>query len=659
MKYYNPNMDKPEPTMNEKKIHAKSRSRKAQSILSYNNKVTVQGNAKFLFRFSLRNPVQYIIKIKEIQTVLCVSASLRDFFIFIVQKFHCLKTQKLTISIILLIWGMTPNLTAQMKVNLPENPSITTIAPGIRGYNLGDFNWINWSDVNSYSLKQEFAKLLPGIIRWPGGTNANNYIWQDHINDSTRFNLNKAVDFIRDMNISLQYMVNFGNGSASDAANFTRLCKSNNSYWQNKRISLFNKAEPIDLKFCEIGNESDYSHAWVSAWFGRALSEKIYFRNGSYVNYPAHTTRSLYFYGGDMWRGGWVEEKTIEIHHHKIEAILGEKYLIQSNNVNTIIVPVSYPKIGRDSIYVWAVNTTLTENELESMSVQEIYNLITEPRYSLNSNYFTILGDTAVKVYPPEEMNKGELIYIEYQSVDHDGAFAFRDSIKAVDATVQVGYNVWPDSLLFENNSFCEAFVQSPPDFIIQHTYPDVNDIQLLADEGFYSEIPYLPQQLIQQYLIPGHAYMDSVVSPLRLDSRLGLAITEWSYSNKTCPDCDYKMFNGILGAMNTATFAGLCLEATHHSFINLFSSNFFMLLNVPGNPAVFEIEPHSPGVVVTSSANALRMLNNTIGTNFFSIDSTDIIDNPQIDILTKNFNIAWVSVTALLTWASGAMACR
>jgi hypothetical protein len=119
-------------------------------------------------------------------------------------------------------------------------------------------------------------------------------------------------------------------------------------------------------------------------------------------------------------------------------------------------------------------------------------------------------------VYPPILMNPGKLIYIEYQSVGHDGAFAFRDSIKEADATVQVGYSVWPNDSLFSQSYFRNDFVQSPPDFIIRHTYPSARDIQWLADGNYFSEIPYLPQQLVQS-VISGQDYIDSVTTDLGL----------------------------------------------------------------------------------------------------------------------------------------------
>lgn len=135
-------------------------------------------------------------------------------------------------------------------------------------------------------------------------------------------------------------------------------------------------------------------------------------------------------------------------------------------------------------------------------------------------------------VYPPLPMNAGELIYIEYQSVGHDGAFAFRDAIKAADPAVQIGYSVWPNVKLLSQSFFRQDFVSSPPDFIIQHTYPRSSYMQLLAYYNCFSGIPYLPQQIVQQHIIPGQHYIDSVAAVLGLSQKLGIAITEWSYAD-------------------------------------------------------------------------------------------------------------------------------
>ncbi|MBU0561757.1 MAG: T9SS type A sorting domain-containing protein [Bacteroidetes bacterium] len=286
------------------------------------------------------------------------------------------------------------------------------------------------------------------------------------------------------------------------------------------------------------------------------------------------------------------------------------------------------------------------------MSLQEIYNLMTEPRYLLSANYFTILGDTAVMVFPPVPMNSEELIYIEYQSVGHDGAFAFRDSIKAVDATVQVGYSVWPNDQLLSQNFFRNDFVQSPPDFIIAHTYPNTEDIESLANSNYFSEIPYLPQQLVQ-YVIRGQEMIDSVSLAWSLPQRLGIAITEWSFANAECKECNMDRFDGIIGAINTTMFAASYMEAMHNSSINLVALNFHPLVKKWGLLSLYDITPGSLNLVITSRAHAMRMLNNTIGTKFFTINSADITGNPMIDILTKNPNgsIDTIAIPALKIW--------
>lgn len=562
--------------------------------------------------------------------------------------------------LILLIFSflLLENIKAQIHIDLPENPECTQIPSPVRGFNQGDFSVGSWYQLDSDTFRTEFPSLLPGIIRWPGGTNANNYIWKDYINDSSRFHLVNAVELIRDLNMALQYLANFGNGSAHDAADFIRLCNSNDSYWQNKRTSLFGNNATVNLKICEIGNENNYTHAWVSAWFGRARNEKIYFRDSTYIDFPDYIPDSLYFYGGDMWRGGWIEENTIIVHGHYTDAILGEKYIVQPDDADTIIIPVTYPKIGNDSIYVWTIDTILTMDTIDAMNIQEMYNLITEPQYLLDTNYFSILGDTAVMVYPDTSMNPGELIYIEYQSVEHDGAFAFRDSILAVDTTVKIGYSVWPNDSLFSQTFFRDDFVQSPPDFIIRHTYPNTKDIQQLVDNNYFSEIPYLPQQLVQ-YIISGQQYIDSVTNDLGLSQRLGIAITEWSFANAECDTCKMYLFDGIIGAINTAMFAASYMEAMHDSTINLFALNFHILIRKWGsNLCIYHVTPDSLKFTVTSRAHAMRIINNTIGTKFFMIDSADITGNPMIDILTKNtaegippFTIDTITIPAVKIW--------
>ncbi|MFA5772991.1 MAG: T9SS type A sorting domain-containing protein, partial [Thermoplasmata archaeon] len=168
----------------------------------------------------------------------------------------------------------------------------------------------------------------------------------------------------------------------------------------------------------------------------------------------------------------------------------------------------------------------------------------------------------------------------------------------------------------------------------------------------YFSEILYLPQQLVQ-YIIAGQDYIDSVSTNLGLPLRLGIAITEWSYAINMCKECDRSRFDGIIGATNTAMFAASYMEAMHNSSINLVALNFFTLAAKWGGGSIYDITPGSLNLVITSRAHAMRMLSNTIGTKFFTIDSANIAGNPMISIFTKNPNgsIQTISVPAVKMW--------
>ncbi len=542
------------------------------------------------------------------------------------------------------------DLNAQIQITIPENPVIIYIPNAIRGANQVDADWnLTWNEFNTEIFKTEYQKMYPGVLRWPGGTNGNNYDWQERMNHPELFHLGNCIHFIKEMNLELQYMVNFGIGSAHDAANFARLLRSNNIYWVNKRNSLFGDTARIETTMWELGNEIGYTHAWDKAWFSHAKNECINFRDGSFKSFTDYLADSLYYYGGSLWRGGWVDSPS----DPNYDCILGEKYLVQGNEGDTIYINASFPEIGHDSVKVWIVHDP--DFQIDNLTTEELYHNITEPDNLLDSGLFSFTNDTFfIHVGNNIIVDENDLIYIEYETTGHDGAFAFRDSIKQIDPNIEIGYEIIPDDSLFNQSFFLNDFSNHPPDFFIKHTYPGALKIQTFTKNNLFSEIPYFSSQLaqmIQEY----QTYIDSMAELAGITENIGIALTEWaSHLPNACDTCQLAIFDGVIGAMSAASLGAYYIELLVNNSIDLRALNYFELYTGTYHTGSSLYKRNSFGdFSVTSQGHALRLLYQVAGTKMFLIDTAWVSGNSQIDIWAyENYghsnNIEELSVPAL-----------
>lgn len=99
-----------------------------------------------------------------------------------------------------------------------------------------------------------------------------------------------------------------------------------------------------------------------------------------------------------------------------INSNLGTIKKITSTTVNTTIVKVKFGPIHQDSVIVYAVDTSLSESYISSLTQQQFYDLITQPQYLLAEAYYEILGDSALLVYPNNRLNTNNLVLVEYKT---------------------------------------------------------------------------------------------------------------------------------------------------------------------------------------------------------------------------------------------------
>ena len=352
-----------------------------------------------------------------------------------------------------------------INISLPVTPVIESIPTQWKGYNHGSRT--NVSDYQTTAFSNAFSKMNPGIIRWPGGNSSNNYVWMDHLSDTGKLNLKNVLPFLDTFNVALQIVVNFGNGSAADAAELVSLCNSTDSYYAGLRQSLLNSPNPINVKYWEIGNES--TDAWAFGWSWLGFQENIRFQTGfSDKPFLKNEADDLYYYGGELFREGWVEaiggldNKTAILGHTKF----------YSTAIATDVITVKFPAMDITNVDAVRVYRTPNFDDVwaATASQQELYDAIANPTNLLSPNEFSWTA-TEVTLIPNGGLSVDDFILIEYNSIGHDGAFAFRNAMKTADASIEVGYNVKVEDIQANNSTFQQDFAASPPDFMIKHPY--------------------------------------------------------------------------------------------------------------------------------------------------------------------------------------------
>jgi alpha-L-arabinofuranosidase len=534
------------------------------------------------------------------------------------------------------------SLTYGQSINivLPENPVIDSILPEWKGYNHG--GRVNISEIQTPEFTNAFSKFNPGIIRWPGGNNGNNYRWQKHLNENNKLNLKNLIPFLDSYNVELQIVVNFGNGSATEAAEFVNICNNQNAYYSQLRDSLLNTLNPINVKYWEIGNESTDAWTYGYSWLG--FQDSIHFQSGIPNNtFTRREADSLYYYGGALFREGWVE---IIGGLDKNTAILGDiKFYTNVQTTDTIIV--TYPSLdttNTNSVRVyrtsnfdvsWAGDTTTNQ--------QELYDSIANPANLLSAAEFS-WSQTEVILNPIGGIDSSDLILVEYNSVDHDGAFAFRNLMKAADPSIEIGYTVQPEDSLISNLSFQQDFASSPPDFMIKHPYASGVTIPF-SEQGLFSEAAYVSEKKVQAMVNVGNIW-----NQLELDwgisNEIGLSITEWNVALYDEAPQNHPI-RGIISGLYVADFWARTFESALNDSLDLRTMNHFAL-SAQGNNFIHLLHTNAM-FSVGVEGKATTMVMDVLSQGMFSVFPSN---NPQIDVLTiNNQQLDTVTIDAIQIW--------
>ncbi len=530
---------------------------------------------------------------------------------------------------------------SQITITLPENPVYDTIQKSWRGYNHSSNS--NLTLFENQMFRDSFPQLHPGIIRWPGGNISQDYNWLEHLNVSGKFNLKNVIPYLETYGADLQIVANFGTSNAAETAEFVKFCNSTDSYYADLRANLLGNSAPIQVKYWEIGNESNTRWAFGWSWLG--YQNFINFRTGEAPKPLTHEEIDrLYYYGGSFFREGWVPI----IGGLDLEtAILGD-LLFYNNAKTTDIVSVKFPKLDiSDSNSVRVYRTPNFDfNWAHSLGtspadVQALYNSLTNPSNLLSTSEFS-WDETQVTLSPNGGIQANDAVLIEYNSVEHDGAFAYRNAMKLADPTIEIGYVVALKPELYEDPVFQQDFATSPPDFMVVHSYPG-SETQPLAEHGYFSEEVYVAEKEINS-LIEYQNLWNQRVASWGISNSVGVAVTEWNINLYDAAP-DNHPHKGISSGVYVASFWGNLFEKSIRKDIDLRANNHFALIASGSN---FIHLFHSNTTLNTSvEGKATRMVMETIGTYPFALDGTNL---PQIQILSNDL-VSTLSINAIEKW--------
>ncbi len=528
---------------------------------------------------------------------------------------------------------------SQITIQLPENPVIDTIQKPWRGYNHGAFS--ETSLFNNQVFADSFPTFHPGVIRWPAGNKSQNYKWEEHLSETNKFNLKNVIPFLDQFNVDLQVTVNFGNRSASESADFVSFCNSTDPFYINERSTLLGNPNPINVKYWEIGNEP--TTAWAFAWSWLGFQDNIGFRTGESLK-PLIKSEidSLYYYGGDFFREGWVQViGGITLR----EAVLGDLKFYTSA-ITTDTISIDYPKLDildPNSVRVYRT-TNYDQNWANNLGVsladgQALYDSLSNPINLLASNEYS-WNETQVILTPNGGLNINDAILIEYNSVGHDGAFAYRNAMKAADPSIEIGYAVVLQSELYNDTVFQQDFAASPPDFMIVHSYPG-GKTQTLAEAGNFSEVVYAAKDEINSAVEYQTLWNQREIN-WNIPNDIGVAVTEWNINLFDAAPADHP-HRGISGGVYVASFLANLFEKSVQDSIDLRVNNHFALL-ASGNNFIHLY--HNNGTLETSvEGKATRLVMESIGEKIFPLE---VINMPQIQI-SVNGNL--ISIDAIEKW--------
>ena len=525
-------------------------------------------------------------------------------------------------------------------VSLVNNPIPHDVPVSLKGVNQTAHTTLDY--VYNLDFLSEFTEIHPGTMRFPGGTFANSYDWEASLNNSNQLNLRNAIELANLVGSEINYVINYGTTTPEEAAELVRLLNDTAASYVTQRENYFGVSEPVGVKYWELGNELAAKWEWHVSWVAGGGGQQIFFSTGeTSLDMPRSTTDSLHYYGGDIWREGWVyrwgDGMTV------YNSILGSLHKVTDTDEvdNEATVDIEFGPILSNEVVVWYVSdptlASVDYNDLCDNAVtspchdvqQDLYDVITSPSNLLSPSEYTISSDgNTVTVHPVTQLLENTLILVEYKT-HHAGAFDIRDAMKEADPSIEIGYCIDFRQNLIDTPGFKDDLTASPPDFMIYHPYNNNTDLAL--NNGYLSEIIHLVDDKISNEYIPNEAELDSLCSELGIPE-IGIGLTEWNI--RLCADGDCNpAYNGILGGLYTANFYSQFYQAQADGILDVRLSNHFAGV-ASGLNLIHMWHFNNNTLQSTPQSESTRMVNDVLGAQTIISNDLLIDDNPIIEII-------------------------
>jgi len=548
---------------------------------------------------------------------------------------------KRTLNLLYLVFAIcaSNDLLAQVlnttEISLIPHHTQHDVPNALRGVNQTANSNINWTDNTAFI--DEFTAINPGTMRFPGGTFANSYDWELELNNSNNLNLKEAIALADSVDAEINYVINYGTTTPEEAADLVHLLNDPDPIYAAQRQLLFDVSDPIGVKHWELGNELAAKWEWHVSWVAGGYNLNIYYQtNVTPLNMPRAMTDNLHYFGGDIWRKGWVPMAGDGM--NQINSMLGtiKKATAQDEIDGEMNIDVEFGPIllGVENAIVWAVDAVIDETAIAQdcedypeICQQNIYDLIAAPQNLLDPSEYTVQADGTISIHPTTPLFEDQTILVEYKT-HHAGAFDIRDAMKIADPTIEIGYCIdFRTTLLNTAPGFNTRLQISPPDFLIEHPYNDSTD--LFLNYGYLSEIMHMVDEYIYEKFIPKEAGLDITCAALEIPE-IGLALTEWNIRLCGPGDC-HQAYNGILGGLYTANFFSQFYQAEADDLLDIRLSNHFAGIATGFNLIhMWHYNTTTQTVSPTAQSEATRMVNEVIGEYMLHSEEMVIENNPM-----------------------------
>jgi alpha-N-arabinofuranosidase len=192
--------------------------------------------------------------------------------------------------------------TVEFTASRTVHDTVLTIgAPPASAVNIDQVSLFSASARGNHNLRpdlyQAIADLKPASIRWPGGSFANNYVWQNGIGpeekriphpveqwndrDNYHFGTDEFLQMCERLGAEPILVLNTGRG-VPDALNWLEYCMGDESTPMGKLRAANGRAKPYTLKTLEIDNET-----WLMMPYERYLQVVKEFAPAIRAKYPA------------------------------------------------------------------------------------------------------------------------------------------------------------------------------------------------------------------------------------------------------------------------------------------------------------------------------------------------------------------------------------